>query len=243
MKNIIISSQQETTIDYPGKMAMIVFTPGCNFRCGFCHNPELVLEKAGGIDIDILLKNITSRKKAGWYQGVCISGGEPTLQPGLIDFCKKLKKIGLSVKLDTNGTNPIILRELLDNELVDYIAMDIKSGPERYTYVTGVEVDMNKINESIKLVFEFPFYEFRTTVMPFFSEKDFDEIGEWVSKASPSKDRGHGKNKVKLYTLQQFNPKNTLDESFMKFVPLSVDEIEKMADIMKKYAENVRVLA
>lgn len=235
MKNIIISSQQETTIDYPGKMAIIVFCPGCNFRCGFCHNPELVLEKAGGIDIDILLKNISSRTKAGWYQGVCISGGEPTLQLGLVDFCMKLKDMGLSIKLDTNGTNPSVLQELLDNELVDYIAMDIKSGKERYTYVAGVDLDMDKIEESIKLSKKFPFYEFRTTVLPSFSLQDFEEIGKWVSSS--------GKSKVKLFTLQQFNPKNTLDESYMKFIPLSREEIDKFAEVMKKYAHDVRVLA
>jgi len=234
VKNIIISSQQETTIDYPGKMALIVFCPGCNFRCGFCHNPELVLEKAGGIDIDILLKNISSRAKAGWYQGVCISGGEPTNQNELIDFCKKIKEIGLSIKLDTNGTNPNILRELLNKKFIDYIAMDIKSSPIRYNYVAGVDVDIKKIEESIKIAREFPFYEFRTTVLPCFSIKDIEDIGKWISNDS--------KNKVKLYTLQQFNPKNTLDESFMKLIPLSHDELEKFADLMRKYAEEVRVL-
>jgi len=235
MAEIIISSQQETTIDYPGKMAIIVFCPGCNFRCGFCHNPELVLEKPSGIDVNILIKNITSRTKAGWYSGVCISGGEPTLQNGLVDFCKKLKKIGLSVKLDTNGTNPSVIRELLDNKLVDYIAMDIKSSPEKYTYVAGVDLDINKIEESINLAKKFPFYEFRTTILPSFNEKQIEEIGKWVSSSVGEK--------VKLFTLQQFSPKNTLDESFMKLVPLLREEIENMAEIMKKYAEEVRVLA
>jgi len=234
-EKIVISSQQETTIDYPGKMAIIVFCPGCNLRCGFCHNPELVLENANGIDVDILLKNITSRKRAGWYTGVCISGGEPTLQKGLVDFCKKLKKIGLSIKLDTNGTNPDILKVLLDKELVDYIAMDIKSSPERYTYIAGVELDIDKIEESIKLIKKFPEYEFRTTVLPTFNIEQIEEIGKWISSS--------GKGKVKLYTLQQFNPKNTLDESYMKLVPLVREEIDKFADVMKKYAEEVRVLA
>ena len=235
MSNIIISSQQETTIDYPGKMAVIVFSPGCNFRCGFCHNPELVLENAGGIDVEILLKNITSRTKAGWYTGICISGGEPTLQNGLIDFITRLKEIGLSVKLDTNGTNPTLLRELLDNKLVDYVAMDIKSSKDKYNYVSGVDVELNKIEDSIKLLKEFPFYEFRTTVLPNFSTEDFEEIGKWITSL--------GEGKVKLFTLQQFNPKNTLDESFMKLIPKTREELDKLALVMEKYAEEVRVLA
>jgi pyruvate formate lyase activating enzyme len=232
---IQISSQQETTIDYPGKMAVIVFTPGCNFRCGFCHNPELVLEQSGGIDLDILIKNISSRTKAGWYSGVCISGGEPTLQTGLVDFCIKLKEIGLSVKLDTNGSNPTILQELLDKKLVDYIAIDIKGVPDRYSEIAGVNVNISDINKSIEIAKKFPFYEFRTTVLPGFDEKEIEEIGKWVSNDS--------REKVKLFTLQQFNPKNTLDSSFMKLVPKSSEELEKLALVMKKYAEEARVLA
>lgn len=233
--NFIISSHQETTIDYPGKMSVIVFTPGCNFRCGFCHNPELVYSEGGNVDVGILLKNISAKAGAGWYQGVCISGGEPTLQRGLIDFCKKLKDIGVAVKLDTNGSNPQMLRELLDKNLVDYVAMDIKSGALKYSEIAGVEIDFEKINDSIKLAREFPFYEFRTTVLPSFTAVEIEEIGKLVSD--------NGKSKVRLFTLQQFSPKNTLDESFMKLIPQSKEEIEKYAMIIKKYADNVRVLA
>jgi pyruvate formate lyase activating enzyme len=235
MKNFTIASQQETTIDYPGKMALIVFAPGCNFRCGFCHNPELVLENAGAIDINVLLKNIENRKNAGWYQGVCISGGEPTLNHGLVDFCRKLKEIGLSVKLDTNGSNPLILKELFEKSLVDYIAMDIKATKEKYSEVANAEIDIEDIEKSIKIAKSFPVYEFRTTVLPFFTISDFEEIGKWLSS--------NGEEKVKIFSLQQFNPKNTLDASFMKMTPKNKEEIEKIAEIMKKYAEYVRVLA
>lgn len=231
MKDVTISSQQETTIDYPGKMGLILFTPGCNFRCGFCHNPELIEESSNRIDMDVLLKNIFNRKNAGWYSGICISGGEPTLHSGLIDFIKKLKEIGLSVKLDTNGSNPDALRKLLD--LVDYVAMDIKSTCEKYSEVSGVPVDMEAINESIKLLREFPMYEFRTTVLPNMNESDFEEIGKWITD--------NGKNKVKLYTLQQFSPKNTLDSSFMKLIPKTSEEIERLSEVMKKYALHVQI--
>jgi len=233
--NIKISSQQETTIDYPGKMAIIVFTPGCNFRCKFCHNPELVLEEAGEIDLNILLKNIENRKNAGWYQGVCISGGEPTIHPGLFDFCKKLKEMDLSIKLDTNGGYPEVIRKLLENDLVDHIAMDIKSSKEKYSEISGVDVDINSIEKSIKLSREFPFYEFRTTVLPSFTISDFEEIGKWITD--------NGENKVKLFSVQQFSPKNTLDPEYMKLIPKTKEEINEIAEVMKKYADNVRVLA
>ncbi len=231
---ITISSQQETTIDYPGKMGLIVFTPGCNFRCGFCHNPELVEENIGEIDIDILIRNIENRKNAGWYQGVCISGGEPCLHPGLIDFCRKLKEIGVSVKLDTNGSVPSILRKLLEEGLVDYIAMDVKAPKEKYNEIANTSVDINAIEESIELIKECPAYEFRTTVLPFFKTSDAEEIGKWISD--------NGRNKVRLFTLQQFSPKNTLDESFMKLIPKTSDEIKKLGELMKKYSECVRIL-
>lgn len=235
MKNIIISSHSETTIDYPGKMAIIVFTPGCNFRCGFCHNPELVLEQTGAVDIDILLNNIESRKNAGWYQGVCISGGEPTLHSGLIDFCRRINEMGLSVKLDTNGSNPKMLKELFEKELVDYVAMDIKTTKEKYNEVAGTVVNIEDIEKSIRIAKSFPVYEFRTTVLPSMTESDFEEIGKWVSN--------NGEEKVRIFSLQQFSPRNTLDESFMKLIPKSKDEIEKIAEIMRKYAVLVRVLA
>lgn len=234
MKNFKIASHQETTIDYPGKMALIVFTPGCNFRCGFCHNPELVLENTGTIDLDMLLKNILNRKNAGWYQGICISGGEPTIHPGLVDFCKKLKEMNLSIKIDTNGSNPSILKELFENNLADYVAMDIKATKEKYSEIANAEIDIEDIEKSIKITKSFPVYEFRTTVLPFMNERDFEEIGKWLSD--------NGKEKVRIFTIQQFNPKNTLDDSFMKLIPKTKEEIEKIAEIMRKYAVVVRVL-
>ena len=235
-KDIIISSQQETTIDYPGKMAIIVFTPGCNFKCKFCHNPELVFGETGKIDVNILLKNIENRKNAGWYEGVCISGGEPTLQEeGIYNFTKKLKSLGLLVKLDTNGSNPELLKKLIGEDLVDYIAMDIKSDKEKYKELIDVDFDIEKISESIKIIKETLNYEFRTTVLPCFTKEDIEEIGKWVSD--------NMENKVKLFSLQQFVPKNTLDPEYMKLSPTPKERIEEFAAIMNKYAENVRVLA
>ncbi len=234
MENFKIASHSETTIDYPGKMGLIVFTPRCNFRCGFCHNPELVLEQTGEVDIDILLKNIINRKNAGWYQGICISGGEPTLHSGVVEFCKKLKDMGLSIKLDTNGSRPSVLKELFENNLVDYCAMDIKSTPQKYSEVAGVPINTKDIEKSISIVKSFPVYEFRTTVLPSMTEEDFEDIGKWITN--------DGLEKVRIFTLQQFNPKNTLDESFMKLIPKTIEEIERFADIMRKYAVLVRVL-
>lgn len=228
-----ICSHHETTIDYPGKMGVIIFCPGCNFKCGFCHNPEVVLDKAGRNDTAILLKNIESRKNAGWYQAVIISGGEPTIQQGLVEFCKKLKEIGVFVKLDTNGSNPNLLRVLLDLGYVDYVAMDIKASREKYPEICCVNVNIEDIEKSMKLAVKFPVHEFRTTILPFFSEKDIQDIGEWVNKTA---------GRPELWTIQQFSIEKTLDPEFAKLVPKTPEEIDKIGKILEKYAERVRVL-
>lgn len=233
MENFIVSSHSETTIDYPGKMAIILFTPGCNFRCNFCHNPELVFQTKGIVDVNILLKNIQARKNAGWYSGVVISGGEPTIQLGLIDFIKKLKEIGLAVKLDTNGTNPNVIERLLEESLVDYIAMDIKNTKENYSKTVNVNIPIERIEKSIKLASKFPVCEFRTTLIPALNENDFQEMIKWVSSLV---------GKPRFWTLQQFNPQKTLDTSFQNLPVKSKEEIKIIENIFKDKVDEVRVL-
>lgn len=235
-----ISSHQESTIDYPGKMGQILFVSGCNFRCGFCHNPELVDGKINEVNLEALLKNIGSKVRTGWYQGITISGGEPTIYQDLPEFMKRLKDMNLSVKLDTNGSNPEMLRRLLKEGTVDYVAMDIKSAPNKYRTIAGPNVNVDNIFRSIETVKLFPEYEFRTTVLPEFNSQDIEDIGKLVSNYKES-ERGNMK-KVRLYTLQQFNPKKTLDPSYMLRVPKSKEEIERFGKAMEKYAEVVRVL-
>jgi len=231
-----IVSREETSIDYPGKFGQILFTPGCNFRCGFCHNAELIGGPISELNLNALFKDLKIKAQGGWYRSVCISGGEPTLQKDLPEFVKKLKQLGLSVKLDTNGSNPEVLQRLLKEGNVDYVAMDVKAPKEKYKEISKFKGKnlLEKIDKSIKIVKKFPFYEFRTTVLNFFNKNDFEEIGKWISNK--------GKNKARLYTLQQFINKKCLDKNFEKMIPKTKQEIEEIAELMKKYVDDVRVL-
>ena len=182
---IIGGYQKLTLIDYPGKLATTVFTVGCNFRCPFCHNPELVnLSLPHG---NIMEKEFFDflRKRKGKLEAVCITGGEPTLQSDLEDFIKKIKRRGLLVKLDSNGMRPDIIKKLLDKKLLDYIAMDIKSSLKNYGKTVGTKVDKDRIKLSVELVRHSGIgYEFRTTVVPgLHTEEDFEEIGKWLQGA------------------------------------------------------------
>lgn len=179
-----ISGLQKTTLlDYPGHVAATVFLGGCNFRCPFCHNGDLIDGSAGeALTEDEVLSFL--KKRASVLEGVCITGGEPTLHAGLTDFIKKIRGLGLLVKLDTNGYRPDILKSLCDQGLVDYVAMDIKSGPTGYAKTAGMaNLDLAKIEESIAYLLQggVPF-EFRTTVVrELHSGADFEEIGPWLS--------------------------------------------------------------
>jgi len=227
-----ISFREETTIDYPGEFGVIVFTPGCNFKCGFCHNFELIDGVVNEINMELFLKDLEVKAQEGWYKAVTISGGEPCLQEGLVDFVKKLKSIGLKVKIDTNGSRPSVLRELLDVG-VDYMAMDIKAPLGQYSEIAEVDVDMDKIEESIKLVEEFPNSEFRTTVLPFYEMSDLEEMGRWVSGVLGCK--------AKVWTLQQFLPDKTRDAKYREMSPTAREKLEEFKLVMEKYVEDVRV--
>lgn len=153
-----------TLIDFPGRPAAVIFTQGCNFRCRYCHNPELVYphmftEPVAEEEIDAFLK-----RRQGTLEGVVVSGGEPTLFDDLPQFLGKLKSMGYAVKLDTNGTRPEMLKEIIDNKLVDFIAMDLKAPLEKYALITGVDFNMSIIQQSMDLIRSAGIgYEFRTT--------------------------------------------------------------------------------
>jgi pyruvate formate lyase activating enzyme len=188
--------QKLTLLDYPGKIAATVFTVGCSFRCPFCHNPELVdLRLAHNEESEKNFFEFLNKRK-GKLEGVCITGGEPTIQPDIIDFIKKIKKLGFLVKLDSNGTRPDVLKKIIDARLVDFIAMDIKSSPEKYLETAGiVETQfiaskpsspmLDRIRLSVNLIMHSRIpYEFRTTVVPgLHTEKDFIEIAKWINGA------------------------------------------------------------
>lgn len=180
--------QKLTLIDYPGKIATTVFTVGCNFRCPFCHNPELVLTNNLQLTTDNGLEKeffAFLKKRRRQLEGVCITGGEPTIQPDIIPFIKKIKKLGFLVKLDSNGTRPDVLKKIIDGKLVDFIAMDIKGPIKKYAETSGNKVDISRIQLSIDLIKNSGIpYEFRTTAVPgLHTEKDFSEIADWLSGA------------------------------------------------------------
>jgi len=171
-------------LNYPEKMACTVFTPGCNFRCPFCHNASIVENRYKEYDENNVLRFIKSR--CGIIEGVCITGGEPLLQPDLKDFIRKIKDMGLLVKLDTNGYMPDKLKELIDEDLIDYVAMDIKNCFEKYTLTSGTACfDKNRIMKSIEILLEGKVeYEFRTTLVKEFHQKeDIDKICEMIKGA------------------------------------------------------------
>jgi len=216
--------QKLTLIDYPGKIATTVFTVGCSFRCPFCHNPELV-DSAQFTVQGKLEKEFFDflKKRKGKLEGVCITGGEPTIQPDLIDFIQKIKKMGFLVKLDTNGTRPDVLKKIIDSKLADFIAMDIKNQPKNYDKTTGVKGDIKRIKLSVDLIMcSKILYEFRTTVVPgIHSEKDFAEIAKWIKGA-------------RAYYLQEYREVKILDPKLKKKTKGKMIDLEKI----KKQIEN-----
>ncbi len=175
-----------TLLDYPGHLASTIFLGGCNFRCPFCHNASLVLAPAGQPTIPEEEIFSTLKKRKGILEGVCITGGEPTIYPGLPDFIRKIKALGLLVKLDTNGSNPAVIQDLIAGQSVDYIAMDVKNSKEKYPLSIGVDAfDVSKISESISILLSSKIdYEFRTTVVKeHHTKEDILSIGRWIKGA------------------------------------------------------------
>lgn len=219
--------QKLTLLDYPEKVACTVFTFGCNFRCPFCHNAGLVVgEQPEEIKEDDFFAYLDKRK--GVLDGVAITGGEPTLQKDLIPFIKRIKGKGLAVKLDTNGARPEVIKDILDQGIVDYFAMDVKNGPKKYAATAGVDIDLNKIKESIALLIErAPDYEFRTTVVKGFHEKgDFEEIGKMIAGA-------------KKYFLQKFTDSGAILGTGVG--PCSEEEMESFLKEAQKYVPEAKI--
>ncbi len=172
-----------TLLDYPGHLASTIFLGGCNFRCPFCHNASLVLAPSDQPTISEEEVFHTLNKRKGILEGVCITGGEPTLYPDLPEFIRKIKALGLLVKLDTNGNNPTLLKNLVSGGDVDYVAMDIKNSKDKYSLSSGIDsFDTTKISESISYLLSSDInYEFRTTVMKeHHTMEDIISIGKWI---------------------------------------------------------------
>ena len=222
-----------TLIDFPGKIACVIFTPGCNFRCAFCHNPEFVLPEK----LKDIMGNLISEKsffsfleKRKWLlDWVSICWWEPSLQKDLALFCMKIKNMWYAVKLDTNGQNPKVIKELIDKNLIDYIAMDIKNPPWKFGEIAWVELDEKPYLESIKILLNSNIdYEFRTTVIKWIhTESDIEKISKYILWA-------------KKYFIQNFQKWRTLKEDF-SWEWFSSTELEKFLNIASKYIDNVEI--
>lgn len=182
----ICGYQKTTLLDYPGHVAATIFTGGCNFRCPFCHNSDLLSKSVATVSEEEIFSFLQKRKNI--LSGICITGGEPTLQPDLVEFIEKVRSLGYKVKLDTNGYRPQIISDLLSRNMLDYIAMDIKAGFSNYPKVSGIlNINIETIKESISIIENSGIdYEFRTTaVKELHTKQDFFEITEMISSQSP----------------------------------------------------------
>ncbi|MDD2907907.1 MAG: anaerobic ribonucleoside-triphosphate reductase activating protein [Candidatus Gracilibacteria bacterium] len=220
-------------IEFPGEISTIVFTPGCNFRCDYCHNSEFVLpEKLKNVYKNLIMEkaffNFLEKRK-GNLTGVSICGGEPTMQSDLKEFCRKVKSFGYKVKLDTNGRDPKIIKELLDEDLVDYIAMDIKYDIGNFSFVAGIKLDEDVYLETIRFLLNSNIdYEFRTTLIKgIHNENIIENISKYISGA-------------KNYYLQNYRSGNTLNPDF-KGESFSQSELERFKNISSKYIKNVGI--
>ena len=218
-----------TMLDYPGRLACTVFTCGCNLRCPFCQNGSLVLPALfeDPLDTGDVIAHIKKRRNI--LEGVCITGGEPTLHADLPDLIRLIKDLGLPVKLDSNGSNPAMIKKLYEDGLIDMIAMDIKAAPSKYAAVCGLkEIDLSPYEESVRYIMECGIeYEFRTTLVKGLHDiSDMEGIGRWLSCA-------------KAYTLQSYKKSDgvisVIEGSAGRFMTFSDEELSEMLKTVQKY--------
>jgi len=232
----LISGWQKTTfIDYPGKIASTIFIGGCNFRCPYCHNKDLVRQSATAtVPENLIFKHL---EKIGLYDGVCVSGGEPLLSQGLEDFLQRIKELGLLVKIDTNGSSPEKLKRLVERKLIDYVAIDVKGSLRKYQLLLDDKIDQDQeevianVAKSIRWLIKEDLvdYEVRSTLYPplFILDRDIVDIGLTIYGA-------------KRYYLQQFNQKHTLLDT-SKIVPFSNEKIEELREYFSQYVQDCSI--
>ena len=228
---LISGFQKSTLLDYPGKLACLVFTYGCNLRCEYCHNPELVnqpFKKNNSITEEEIFSFLEKRKNL--VDGVVITGGEPTIQKDLIPFIKKIKNMGFLVKLDTNGTNSKVVKKILGMNIVDYWAMDVKYDKEIYIQNLENKVNYEEIEKSIKLIMEnAKDYEFRTTYVKGIHTTDSVKgIGELIKGS-------------KRYYIQNFRPGKTINPALNSSNSFTQQELENFKKLMQKYVKQVEI--
>jgi pyruvate formate lyase activating enzyme len=240
LKFVIIGGLQKfSMLDYPGHLSAIIFTQGCNFNCQFCYNPMLVAWSITGkfkqkghspvIKEDGLFVFLKSR--IGKLEAVVITGGEPTMQPDLPDFLAKIKNLGYSIKLDTNGANPKMIKNLIDKKLIDYIAMDIKAPKDKYKKIIGKPIDFAKIKKSVKIIMESGLqYEFRTTAVPGLLDKnDIVKIAKIIKGAG-------------VWYLQRFKSDVDLVNGKLKGAkPFTIKDMEEMRRLAERYVKKCEI--
>lgn len=223
----IVGLQKTTLLDYPGKVAATIFVGGCNFCCPFCHNSDLV---KGTYSETISEEEVLNflRKRKGILEGVCITGGEPTLRPDLEDFIVKVKELGYPVKLDTNGYRPDVLKGLVERKRIDYVAMDIKSAPDIYGTSCGKEIDISVIKESVRYLLSGVIeYEFRTTlVKELHGIETIEKIGAWIAGADK-------------YYLQMYEESDNV--MVRGFHPMDKEEVERAAENLREKIREVGI--
>jgi len=228
--------EKTSLIECPGKIVSVVFTAGCNFKCPFCQNPKLVLnpDSLPSVSSKEVVNHLISKKK--WLDGLSITGGEPMIHQALSDFIGKVKKEGFLVGLETNGTNPQILKDLIADKLIDYVALDIKAPLvwEKYKKTAGINDEdlFRKVKESVGVLLELKLdidYELRTTVVPgLIEEEDILTIARQIKGA-------------KRYVLQQFLPRTTLDKQYERLKPYSKEVLEKMRKRAESYVDTCQI--
>ncbi len=223
----ILGIEKMSLVDYPGQVCAVLFTGGCNFRCPFCHNSGIVNKEYNEIGEAEIFEFLNKRK--GMLDAVCVSGGEPTLQSDLFEFIQKLKTMGFKVKLDTNGTNPEILKKLIDCKLLDYVAMDIKNNiDDYYPIIGGVKIDTLKIKESINILkLGLLDYEFRTTlVKEYHKEENIKQLAEELNGAR------------RLYLQKYVDSDGCITRGLNE---ISVQTAEHYKDILSKTIKDVKL--
>jgi len=227
----ICGLQKTTLIDYPGKIACTLFLYGCNFKCGFCYNADLVTESPPGEFIEDEIFAFLNKRKDK-LEAVCITGGEP-LTTLTEPFLKKIKDLGYQIKIDTNGSNPEKLQQFINQNLVDYVAMDIKGAKEDYSKITQTQVPIEKIEQSIKIISNLKDYEFRTTVLEeFHNTSQIESIGKWLNQLTNKKPQKYFlqgfKNKGNFINKKYENVENTTEAHLNKLKNKVVDSFEKV---------------
>ncbi|MEM0448792.1 MAG: anaerobic ribonucleoside-triphosphate reductase activating protein [Methanomassiliicoccales archaeon] len=225
----IAGFNRTSLLDWDGRVAAVLYLPGCNFRCPFCHNRELVLEPEKLEEVPLELVKEFIRENLDFLDGVVVTGGEPTIHKDLTELIRTLRSLGLGVKLDTNGSNPDLLQDLIQAGLLDFVAMDIKAPLDsRYEHLVDVKVDVSKLKRSVDIIMESGVdYEFRTTMVPLLLKpEDYEAMAAYIGTA-------------KKYVLQHFVPRNTIDPNLRILKPLDDSQVKLIVERCKPYVRKI----